>query len=115
MTKTSKFLLCENPRLDDSNDGRQFILHTRDPILFAEILNFDVGSEDEINAAIKETVAYGKLDYDNEVFLFLCRWIFPGKDFLSLTPQQQSDEIAGIMRRMADWYQSYLNWEDQQG
>lgn len=29
--------------------------------------------------------------------------------------KKQADELAGIMRRMADLYESYLIWEDQQG
>lgn len=120
--KLSKFLLCENPTLNEQHDGRSFILHTRFPMLLAEVLDFEFTNDSEridfekkIFEGFPELAwrSYSRLDYGEETFFFRCIWVDGHSEFGMLAAQQQADEMAGIMRRMADWYKSYLIWEDK--
>lgn len=113
MTKTAKFLLCENP-IADKSDGRIFILHNRTPILLAEVFHFDASDEMAQMDCKRNFSAYGALEYDSEYIVFGCLWMVPDDKFQKKTAQQQADDIAAIMRRMADWYEAYITWEDRQ-
>jgi hypothetical protein len=113
-TKTPAFLLCENPILSE-NDGRLFILHTRTPAMLVELNHFKGLTDNEIAELSKIATRDGaRLDYGNEVIFFLQQWIMPEPEYAALKPQEQADKVAGIMRRMADWYKAYLIWEDSQ-
>ena len=112
-TKTSKFMLCENPILDEDHDQRSFILHNRDPFILAEVFYFEDASEDEVGQFIGQFKMGSKLNYPPETYVFGALWMVPGDGFLKMTPQQQASTCAGIMRRMADWYKAYLIWEDK--
>lgn len=49
------------------------------------------------------------LDYSpNEYIILGAIWVEP----ITIETQRDADRIAGIMRRMADWYGAYLVWED---
>lgn len=111
--KTAKFLLCENP-IADKSDGRLFILHNRTPTLLAEVFHFDINDEISQMQCKQKFSIGGTLDYGNEYIVFGCLWVIPDEKFSTPSVQQQADELAGIMRRMADWYKSYLIWEDEQ-
>jgi len=115
--KTPKFLLCENP-IAEKSDGRIFILHTQEPIILAEVYSYEGIGEDRIKE-ISQTMSIGaRLDYGLETFFFVPNWLQPGweiipeakKDYQQIT----ADKLAGVMRRMADWYKAYLIWEDNQ-
>ncbi len=43
--KTPKFLICDNPMVTGSNEGRLFILHTQPPIILAEVFHLDIDDE----------------------------------------------------------------------
>ena len=110
--KTAKFLLCENP-VAEKSDGRIFILHNRSPLILAEVFHHEDLSESEI-ADIQQKITTGsRLDYGSETIFFEPLWLVPGDDN-DITSQQHAFNVAGIMRRMADWYKSYLIWEDTQ-
>jgi hypothetical protein len=111
--KTSKFLLCENP-IADQSDGRQFILHTRPPRLLAEIFAFEKISDEKIMEIQRQITTGSRLDYGPETFVFGLLWIFESDFKEEMSSQQRANEVAGIMRRMADWYEAYLIWEDSQ-
>lgn len=113
MTKTAKFLLCENP-IADKSDGKCYILHNRGVKLFAEVYAFEDAAESEIMDLMRQFECVGKLDYGIETFVFGCLWLLHDAKFIAMDKQAQADELAGIMRRMADWYESYLIWEDSQ-
>lgn len=104
MSKLPKFLLCENP-IADKSDGRIFILHTREPRLLAEIFTFDADDEDAQMEHKKLFTSGSALEYGDEYFVFGVIWM--EKNNLP------AEKLAGIMRRMADWYEAYLKWEDK--
>jgi len=113
--KTPKFLLAENPITNERHDGRSFIIHARKPFILAEIFAFEFETEEEILKVQRQITTGSKLDYPPETFLFSAIFIDENsKELKNKTPQQVADELAGIMRRMADWYKSYLIWEDSQ-
>lgn len=109
--KMSKFLICENP-MTAGQDGRLFILHTGDPSILAEVHHFeDITDEQRMN--IERQMSIGsRLDYVPETIFFSPIWICKAEQISNL--QDQADNLAGIMRRMADWYKAYLIWEDAQ-
>jgi len=90
-----------------------FILHTQQPMILAEIFNFDSGDEKNQIECKKAFTTYGALDYGLEYIVLGAVWMEPLKfeDDIPAT-QEVANKIAGVMRRMADWYEAYLNWED---
>jgi hypothetical protein len=112
--KTAKFLLCENP-IAEKSDGRLFILHTQDPVILAELWHYEGLTDRELIEKQNELgPTNAKLEYMDEVVLFSSIMMFRGEKFSQLPGQEQADKLAGVMRRMADWYKAYLIWEDSQ-
>lgn len=111
--KTAKFLLCENP-IADKSDGRVFILHNRSPRLFAEVFSFHLADEKAQMDCKRQFTIGSSLEHNDEYYVFGCLWVMPEEKFTTKNIQEQADELAAIMRRMADWYEAYLNWEDNQ-
>lgn len=111
MSKISKFLICENPLVDDE---RVFILHTRQPMILAEVVHFEgINDSERMDIERKiETPRWARLDYPPETIYFFMIKLYPDEKFLKMNTQEQADTIAGLMRRMADWYKSYLIFED---
>jgi len=113
-TKSAKFLLCENPIVTGDAAGRIFILHNREPLILAEVLHFQ-NLDDAKRMEIQGAMDIGsRLDRPPETIFFVAQWARPSELFYGLGTQEQADQLAGIMRRMADWYQAYLNWKDSQ-
>jgi hypothetical protein len=110
--KPPKFLFCESIIGKGDNSTRAFILHTRDPLVFAEVLHFETDDEGGQMLAKSNTQAYASLDYDDEYILLIALWIVPGDKHIKKPAQEQADDLAGIMRRMADWYKALLIYED---
>lgn len=103
--KLPKFLLCENP-IADKSDGRIFILHTKFPKLIAEVFHLEIEDE-KSQMECKQAFATGaSLEYGTEYIVFGAIWIEQHAEDV--------DKLAGLMRRMADWYEAYLVWEDAQ-
>jgi hypothetical protein len=109
--KPSKFLLCDNPIMNAQYDGRSFILHSQNPIIIAEIFSFKNLTENEILKYQSEIPIGSKLNYGIETFFFVPIYIQDGWKIKN-NAQFIADELAKIFRRMADWYQAYLTWED---
>lgn len=107
-------MLCENP-IAEKSYGRVFILHNREPRILAEVHHFNISEADSPQALeIKKAELGAALDYEDEYILFAALWLYPSEKLSQKEPQAQADELAGIMRRMADWYKNYLIWEDSQ-
>ena len=106
MDKTSKFLIAENPIV---NDGRVFIVHFRDPVIIAEAHHFEMDQEKDYMNLKSQFDIGATVDYPGEL-------IFVGAVFLAPLPwkdsQEKADNLAKIMSRMGDWYHNYLKWED---
>lgn len=111
--KPSKFLLCENPIMNAQHDGRSFILHSQNPIIIAEIFVYENLSESQILDKQINIPVGSKLNYGIETFFFVPIYIQDGWE-VNNNAQFIADELAKIFRRMADWYQAYLTWEDNQ-
>lgn len=97
--KSSKFLIAENPVVDD---GRVFVVHLRDPVIIAEAFHFSV-DDDAAWMHCKSRFQIGAtVDYPGELIVLGAVFVAPGKDY------------EKIMSRMGDWYHNYLKWEDEQ-
>lgn len=102
--KISKFLFCENPLLDHHNDERSFIMHTRYPMMLAEVHHFE---DPKAAQELFETTKYSTmLDYDIEQIVLTSIWLEKN--------QLSESKINKLLKRMADWYDAYLRWEDEQ-
>jgi 8-oxo-dGTP pyrophosphatase MutT (NUDIX family) len=104
--KPPAFLLCDNP-MTAAADDRQFILHNRNPKLLAEVRHFrDVNDFDIENTKAK--IPWCEvLKYSPDTIFFTIVWV-------DNSDQDMPDKIPGTLKRMADWYKSYLIWEDSQ-
>jgi hypothetical protein len=109
MNKLPKFLFCENP-IADKSDGRQFILHARRPVILAEVFHFNEAQESESMECKRAFNLCATLDYPPEYIVLGAVWTEP----IVIKNQEEANRLAGIMRRMADWYETYLIWEDSQ-
>lgn len=104
--KPPKFLLAKNP-IADKSDGRIFILHTQTPKILAEVFHFDVGDEEHQMDCKRQFTIGSTLEYEDEYIVIGALWVESCELF-------SADRLAGLMRRMADWYEAYLIWEDSQ-
>jgi hypothetical protein len=100
--KISKFLLCENPMVDDD---RVFVLHTREPLIVAEALHFE--DEADWMEAKRGTEIGASVDYPGEFILLKAINV-------TATEPYTADSLAQIMSRMGDWYHALLKWEEEQ-
>ena len=108
-TKPPAFLICENP-IAEKSDGRLFILHNRTPMMLAEVRHFENMSEaDQLNFQRLHTTG-SRLDYAPRTIYFTPIWV--QENGLPTEPHKHAHLIAATLRRMADWYKSYLIWED---
>lgn len=99
MMKVSKFLIAENPVVDD---GRVFVVHMRDPVIIAEAFHFDEDQEREWMACKARFEIGATVDYPGELIVLGAVFVAEGKEY------------EKIMNRMGDWYYNYLKWEDEQ-
>lgn len=102
--KTPSFMIAEDPRLED---GRVFIIHTREPRILAEVFHFGPDEEAEWLAIQQQFEIGSRLQLTAELIAIGAVWVAQTKP---IAP----DRLAGLMRKMADWYQSYIEWEDIQ-
>lgn len=107
-TKPPAFLLCENP-ISEQSEGRLFILHNREPRLLAEVHHYEDLTDEQIMVIQRQIPIGGRLDYKPETIFFTPVWLNA-----EIANQSHADKIAGLFRRMADWYKAYLIWEDEQ-
>ena len=108
--KPPAFLLCDNP-MTAAADDRQFILHNRYPMLLAEVHCFNNTEVAKVQYMLNQAYSVGRLDHDKDIFLFTISWIEPTG---AMMPRDVNDKVDPVFRRMADWYKSYLIWEDSQ-
>lgn len=109
MNKSPKFLLCLHPQTAAHNQ-RLFVLHTGTPVIFAQIHHYSNLTPTEVmekERALNSEV-YSRLDYPPATIFFTSIWMVSNEVFDALPAQQQADKMAGIMRRMSDWYESVL-------
>ena len=93
-----------------ASPGGLFILHTRKPRLLIEVLVFDVADESAIMAAKNKIPIGSSLNYKEEYYLFYLLEAYDEINILADQEQQIADNLAKLMRRAADWYQSYLKF-----
>lgn len=90
----SKYVLLTNP----SNPGVSFILRTQPPIILGHVVK---GNIEEL-IRLHQPIAVGKAYENNEWAVF-----FAGKldsEPMTGTAQEQSEQLAKIMRKMSDFY-----------
>lgn len=108
--KTPKFLICENPL--GKEPGRIFILHNREPFILAEAFHFDESQNEEWMRCKSAFTIGASVDYPGELIALGAVWTF-GNTLSAMSAQEQADTLAGVMRRMGDWYHAYLKFEDE--
>jgi hypothetical protein len=103
MAKYPKFLECINPNGDIDDI---YILHTQAPRFIAAVLI--TNDEAEMLQFENQFKACGRTTYKNDTASIgvIEFWDNPWKE--GLTPQEQADSIAKLMRRCADWYYPVL-------
>lgn len=81
-------------------------MHTQTPVLIAEVFHFEAGDEKKQMECKQNFLTGSALEYGSEYIVFGAIWVEPH--------EVDVDKLAGLMRRMADWYEAYLIWEDSQ-
>lgn len=91
-------MVSENPMADEKFGHRVFVIHTRGPLIIAQAHHIPVGEPYELPLTGAKTQ-----HEDEEIVLSPVQVIF-----------EESKQVSyeKIMRRMADWYKAYLEWED---
>lgn len=97
-------MICENPMLEDN---RTFIIHTRQPYILAEAHHFGTFDENLVMECKRQYPVGGITELPNEIIVL-------GAIDVMVVENFTNEDYAGIMRRMADWYRAYCEWEDNQ-
>lgn len=113
MSKRPQFTLCDNPMANEKFDDRLFILYDGDDKIYSEVYHFDIADEEGQMSIKRNSKAVGITEHNDEYIIISAVWLIPGDKLIKMDQQQQADFIAKIMRRKADWYRSYLIWEDK--
>lgn len=112
MKKIPKFIIGDNP-MGKEQEGT-FIVHLHNPVFSAEIFEHRNKQEqsdfhDEIIQFQEEQkigILVGRDRNFKQPFTLLSIGDFQGV-------QETADELAAIMREMADWYQKVILWEEE--
>lgn len=107
------FMVCENPMIDQQ---REFVMHMQEPFFLAEVF-FHENQQDqetfgkqmhvlaesgEIPAAI---MAKDQIDEDYFSVMAI--------HFFSEIDATEHETLNTVINNMADWYKSYLQWEEE--
>lgn len=95
MDKLPKFVIAKNPMIEGN---RIFIIHMREPAIHAEVFHFNIDNEPGQMEAKARYAAGSSTEVNNEYIVIGAVYIAP--------TDLNADKLAGIMRRMADWYRS---------
>ena len=107
ITKIEKFLLAENEMMRNDPRRGEYILHTRHPAMLIQIHN----TTDPLTSSVtlsSDDIGNLRIEYVNtdgiieEIFL---RIIFLYED-------SPKEKIINVLKRAADWYLNYLQWQD---
>lgn len=96
--------------------GRLFVLHTQEPMILAEVFDFDSEDEAEQMKCKSKFTTGSSVDmtaYDGTCHLLGVHWIVEGEKLQKLPAQEQADKVAAVMSAMGDWYYAYRKWEDE--
>jgi hypothetical protein len=104
------FMIAENPM----TAKQLFVIHTGSPYVMAEVHSFHSEDEKAIKHCEQQISVGSKTSFDNRTHLLAGTMIVPDEKFHQLSAQEQSDKLASLMRRMADWFHAYLKWNDEQ-
>ena len=100
----SQFYLMENPKEVDISD--KYIFHSKSPKFIAQIHSFEEDIDMLTFSTIGENIAFY---YINTYGLKELYMLVVVEDF-----GNNNEKIQSKLKRMADWWTSYLVWEDQQ-
>lgn len=104
--KLPKFMVCENPMVEQSSTT-QFILHSQDPAFVAVVLDEYANDQYQTWHHPNSEIVL----YINELGLMEFYKLVPmlgfGDDF-------NEKSVEGVMKRMADWWLSYLSWDSKE-
>lgn len=101
MNLLPKFMICENPMLSDEHYN-EFILHTQPPEFLAVVLEKDSPEQyQKLSYPVIETI--GHMHDDGLLTIYILAPII----------QYSEGDIKPVLKRMADWFRSYLIYEDK--
>ena len=110
--KINKFLVSYNP-----NDDYTYVLHTEKPSFLAQIFEHENKKEqDKFGTMLYEMhenkemtiLGVGRTDIFERFLSFVIVQTFEGISDKTMTEQQVVDNMATIMRKMADWYRDLI-------
>lgn len=95
-------MICKNEmvaKLGGLNDCNIYVLHTRTPMILAQVHHFDPGAAERT----KLVDMAGNITIGSIVE-------YPGENILlegMIHQEATAEKLAAVMRRMADWYYAY--------
>jgi hypothetical protein len=100
-----RFLIAENPMNEDSNSA---IIHTMDPISIIECMEGHVALEP---GSVYKHFSFINLDEEAEEWTLRVHHLYPRE----LSGDEHSEQVDKLLNRAWKWFQSYMNWNDEQG
>lgn len=102
--KNPKFAIAENP-MTEGESHPLYIIHLRDPFICAQVFTFE-GDDETAELELRRQIQVGATTdvYGDERAVIAAIYVAPN--------ELSADKLAGLMRRMADWYRAYCLWED---
>jgi len=102
-----RFMIAENPL---AQREREFILHTKKPALLMEVFDTTDWPPEKYTALLQQLNVYGTTTVDDMDFLLAPVRLF---DQPPLQTQKDTDQLAGLFRRAADWWHAYIKFEEK--
>jgi len=99
-------MIAENPM---ANSG-EWVLHTRKPAMLLRVIDITDWSDADRIENMKQFNVYSLTEVNGLHFLLV-----PGILFheIELKTQRDADQLAGLMRRAADWWHAYIKFEEK--
>jgi len=98
--------MCVNPLLPESNG---FILHTKEPQILAEIFSFDKMDIKGMNDLKMQGYQLGtETTHKDITYVLVSDYKIDPTSLTREQAQAKANRLAGLMRRMADWWLSVL-------
>ncbi len=110
-----QFMVCENPMLDEQ---REFVLHMQEPFFMGEVFFHDNQEDQEsFESSILELAEsgeipiaiIGKSQIQEDYFSIVAMHFFSEIEM----DEDQHQNLSNATQNMADWYKTYLQWEEE--
>jgi hypothetical protein len=106
-TKLPRFLIADNPMVESG----EFILHLREPKLLIKVYNLTTFSYQEREEFVKNIPVGGTCEVFGDFYYFVP--VEQYADFSNKPKEILETELIALMKRCADWFISYVFWEEK--